>query len=62
MNRFGIIPKLTSGKWHLILEVSSPINLSVNKGIAKQYATTDDAIEKKSGYGPGLFVNWQRYM
>ena len=59
---FGVIPKANqSGKWRLILDLSSPVNQSVNDGISKhlcsmKYATTDDAIEKILDMGAN--VTW----
>ena len=35
INRFGVIPKGTTGKWRLIVNMSSPSSLSVNDGIDK---------------------------
>ena len=33
INRFGVIPKSTPGKWRLIVDMSSPEGKSVNDGI-----------------------------
>ena len=48
-SRLGVIPKNTSGKWRLIVDMSSPEGGSVNDGIREAwcslpYATVDDAI------------------
>ena len=36
---FGVIPKSEPGKWRLILDLSSPIGLSVNAGISKEWSS-----------------------
>jgi hypothetical protein len=52
ISRFGVIPKQGQpGKWRLILDLSTPHNVSVNDGVAKdlcsmRYATVDNAVEK----------------
>ena len=33
VSHFGVIPKGTSGKWHLIFDLSAPEGFSVNDGI-----------------------------
>eukprot|EP00731_Ephydatia_muelleri_P016296 Em0009g720a len=50
VSRFGVIPKGSSGKWRLILDLSSPEGASVNDGIdsglcSLKYATVDQAAE-----------------
>ncbi len=47
VSRFGVIPK-KSGKWRLIVDLSSPEGNSVNDGIASEfcsmrYASIDEA-------------------
>ncbi len=47
-SRFGVIPKGTSGKWRLIVDLSSPEGNSVNDGISESlcsltYVSVDDA-------------------
>ena len=49
VNRFGVIPKGDSGKWHLIMDMSSPEGHSMNDGIQDSlcflsYVSVDDAI------------------
>ena len=62
VSRFGVIPKASQpGKWRLILDLSSPVNKSVNDGISKhlcsmKYTTTDDAIEKILDMGQGCLL------
>ena len=34
-NHFGVIPKGSSGKWQLILEMSALVGASVNDGVKK---------------------------
>ena len=52
ISRFGVIPKQGQPrKWRLILDLSSPHNLSVNDGVAPdlcsmRYATVDNTVEK----------------
>ena len=48
-NRFGVIPKGTSGKWHLIVDMSFSKDRSVNDGIKESlcsltYVGVRDAI------------------
>ena len=48
---FGVIPKSSPGKWHLILDLSSPEGLSVNDGInpdwcSLSYVTVEDAARR----------------
>eukprot|EP00731_Ephydatia_muelleri_P010108 Em0005g694a len=50
ISRFGIIPKGSTGKWRLILDLSSTEGASVNAGINRElcslkYATVDRAAE-----------------
>ena len=49
VSRFGVIPKGNSGKWRLILDLSSPEGQSVNDGINPEwcslsYVSVDDAV------------------
>ena len=49
ISHFGVIPKGSSGKWHLIVDLSSPKGHSVNDGIngelcSLKYVTVDDAV------------------
>lgn len=58
VNRFGVIPKGTTGKWRLIVDLSSPEGNSVNDGISQElctlsYISVDDAVQivQKKGRG-----------
>ena len=58
-----MIPKTHQpGKWHLILDLSSPGGHSVNNGIPKdpyslKYVTVDDAICSLVDLGPDSFAD-----
>ena len=61
ISRFGVIPKRSSGKWRLIVDLSSPEGHSVNDGInadlcSLKYVTVDDAVAavKQIGLGAEL--------
>ena len=62
ISRFGIIPKkYQPGKWWLILDLSSPVGLSVNDGIPKesfsvQYMKVDNVINGIMSLGGGSLV------
>lgn len=50
VSRFGVIPKGRSGKWRLIVDLSSPEGKSVNDGIEPElcsmtYVSVDGAVE-----------------
>ena len=59
---FGVIPKKHQpGKWHLILDLSSPPDASVNDGIPRDsysvhYTTVDDIIDGIIRYGRGTLM------
>lgn len=58
VNRFGVIPKSTPGKWRLILDLSFPEGHSVNDGIAESvcslsYISVDDAAQAVLKLGRG---------
>ena len=58
ISRFGVIPKRSSGKWHLIVDLSSPEGHSVNDGIdadlcSVKYVTVDDAVAAVKQIGLG---------
>ena len=59
VNSFGVIPKKGQpNKWHLILDMSSPLGFSVNKGIDPndyplQYTRVDDIVKMVSKFGQG---------
>ena len=60
-NRFGVIPKSTTGKWRLIVDMSSPEGGSVNNGIpgdfcSLSYATVADAARGITSYGRGALM------
>ena len=61
VSRFGVIPKGSSGKWRLILDLSSPEGASVNDGIdsnlcSLKYATVDQAAELMLRLGRGALM------
>eukprot|EP00731_Ephydatia_muelleri_P006555 Em0003g803a len=61
VSRFGVIPKGSSGKWRLILDLSSPEGASVNDGIdsglcSLEYATVDQAVELMLRLGRGALM------
>ena len=61
VGRFGVIPKGASGKWRLILDLSSPIGASVNDGIdsdlcSLKYSTVDQAAELMFRLGRGALM------
>lgn len=61
INRFGVIPKSTPGKWRLIVDMSSPEGGSVNDGIQESmcslsYATVEDATQGIVDYGTGALL------
>ena len=58
ISRFGVIPKKSSGDWHLILDLSHPEGSSVNDGIDPDkchthYCKVDDAIRLIMAAGKG---------
>ena len=56
VSRFGVIPKGSSGKWRLILDLSSPTGFSVNDGIPEycslSYTSVDKAAQLVWRLGP----------
>ena len=61
INRFGVIPKSTPGKWRLINYLSYPFGASVNDGIPSElcYVTCKEiqsAIDKVMHYGKGALM------
>ena len=62
ISHFGVIPKKHQpGKWHLILDLSSPDGHSVNDGIKKdpftvQYMKVDDIINGIMSLGQGTLL------
>lgn len=49
VSRFRVIPKGTTGKWHPIVDLSSPEGSSMNDSIDEEncslsYVSTDDAV------------------
>ena len=61
VSRFGVIPKGSSGKWRLIVDLLSPEGHSVNDGIdgelcSLKYVTVDGAVAavKQIGLGAQL--------
>ena len=60
-SRFGVIPKGTSGKWRLILDILSPDGHSVNDGIdpdicSLTYVNVDDAARAVQQLGQGTLL------
>lgn len=60
-NRFGVIPKGSSGKWRLIVDMSAPEGASVNDGVSKSlsslsYVGVQDAIDGIQQLGPGALL------
>ena len=61
VSRFGVNPKGKSGKWRLIVDLSSPEGKSVNDGIdsdlfSMSYVTVDGAVEAIRQTGRGSFL------
>ena len=61
ISRFEVILKGATGKWRLILDLSSPEGASVNCGIDKElcslkYATVDQATESVVRLGRGTLM------
>ena len=62
VSSFSVIPKRgQAGKWHLIVDLSSPISSSVNDGIDPEeftlhYITVDQVIQLVSQFGPGALM------
>ena len=62
VNRFGVIPKRHQpNKWCLIVDLSHPLDCSVNDGIPKllyslSYITIDNAIKKIIELGPNMLM------
>ena len=56
VSRFGVIPKGSSGKWRLILDLSFPTGFSVNDGIPQSttlsYTSVDEAAQLVWRLGP----------
>ena len=60
-SRFGVIPKGISGKWRLIVDMSSPEGFSVNDGIGESlcslsYVGVEDAVRGICSYGEGTLL------
>ena len=58
VSRFGVIPKGSTGKWRLIVDMSSPAGASVNDGVREDlcslsYVTIWDAAHCVVGKGAG---------
>ena len=61
VSRFGVIPKGSTGKWRLIVDLSAPLGASVNDGIDEHrcslsYATVWDAAREISERGAGTLM------
>ena len=46
VSRFGVIPKGSSGKWRLVLDLSSPEGASMNSGIDKTQCSLSYAVDE----------------
>ena len=60
-SRFGIIPKGSTGKWWLIVDMSAPEGASINDGISESvcslsYPTVDDAVHSITSRGQGALL------
>ena len=60
-SRFGVIPKGSTGKWRLIVDLSSPEGASVNDGINEalcslSYIGVDDATKEVLRQGQGALL------
>ena len=58
---FGVIPKSEPGKWHLILDLSSPNSHSINDGVDKRvsslsYVSIDDIADRVMLKGRGTLM------
>lgn len=58
---FGVIPKGSTGKWQLIIDLSLPRNYSVNDGVSENlsslaYASIWDAVQWVTVKGAGALV------
>ena len=58
---FGVIPKKSTGKWRLIVDLSSPQGESVNDGISQEhsslsYVTVDMIADKVASLGKGTLL------
>lgn len=61
ISQFGVIPKKQPGKWHLILDLSSPAGASFNDQIQKeifsiQYMSVNDVISGIMAFGRGTLI------
>ena len=61
ISRFGVIPKGSSGKWRLIVDMSAPEGASVNDGIdearsALSYVGVGDAVRGITSFGRGTLL------
>jgi len=61
ISRFGVIPKGTTGKWRLIIDLSSPSGASVNDGVDENlcslsYTSVWDAARGVLGKGAGALM------
>ena len=60
-SRFGVIPKGSSGKWRLIVDMSSPEGASINDGIPRElyslsYVSVTDAAQGVLEQGRGALM------
>ena len=64
-NRFGVIPKGTSGKWQLIVDMSFPMGSSVNDGIEEALCSLTVCGNKGCSQGhirEGVSLSWPRWV
>lgn len=60
-SRFGVIPKGSSGRWRVIVDMSAPEGAGVNDGIDESlctlsYVSIADAIGSITSYGTGTLL------
>lgn len=56
ISRSGVVPKGEPGKWHLIVDMSSPEGSRVNDGVSDSlsYVGVDDADKEVRSLGKGV--------
>ncbi len=59
-SRFGVIPKGSSGKWRLIVDMSSPEGTSVNDGVSEHLTSLTYVCGGEACHQHGN-VPWQRH-
>ena len=61
VSRFGVIPKGSSGKWRLIVDMSAPAGASINDSISESasslsYVSVADAVQNITSRGQGALL------